>query len=237
MTSREPKLIVNVTRGCVVCERGMIADRAPARMRGLLGQAQLASGDGLLLDPAPSIHTAFMRFPIDAVFLNSELRVIKLVQRLGPWRAASARRAKAVLELPAGECARRDLNLGDQLAIVEPVRHCSRVLLVASDRRFRAVACALLSQRGCAVTTHDELTGVAELATRARADVVVIDASPSLTATAQAAASLDRLRRPVGVVAVADDPEQRLSTLPVRPKWGAFDALYLAIEQAREATR
>jgi uncharacterized membrane protein (UPF0127 family) len=53
MATREPKLILNVTRGNVVCERGVIADRALPRMRGLLGRSRLATGEGLLLTPAP----------------------------------------------------------------------------------------------------------------------------------------------------------------------------------------
>jgi CheY-like chemotaxis protein len=183
-----------------------------------------------------------MRFPIDAVFLDTDFRVVKLVQRLAPWRAASARRAKAVLELPAGECARRGLELDDRLVVLEhavesPAAARTRVLLVAPDRRFRAVASALLRRRGCSVTTHDDLLEVAELATRTGAEVVVIDATPSLTATAHAAAKLQRLRPPVAIVAVANEPHERLSALPVLPKWGSFDALYAAIEQAREGAR
>src|SRR5438067_442189 len=94
MASREPKLIINVTRGSVVCERGVIADGPLARMRGLLGRQRLPTGEGLLLRPAPSIHTAFMRFPIDAGFLDSSLRIIKLVERIPAWRTAAARRAQ-----------------------------------------------------------------------------------------------------------------------------------------------
>ena len=69
---REAKLIVNLTRGGVVCERGVIADRALRRMRGLLGRRTLPEGEGMLLRPAPSIHTAFMRFPIDARTTRTE---------------------------------------------------------------------------------------------------------------------------------------------------------------------
>jgi uncharacterized protein len=116
MRQPEPKLIVNLTRRSIVCEFGTVADRPIARMRGLLGRAALAKGEGLLLAPAPSIHTAFMRFPIDAVFLDSEFRIVKLEADLPPWRIASASRARAVLELSAGEIARRGLTVGQQLA-------------------------------------------------------------------------------------------------------------------------
>lgn len=101
--------------GSVVCERCVLADTALARMRGLLGRRELPSGEGILLRPASSVHMAFMRFPIDAVFLDRDLRVVKVAADLRPWRAAGSRRAKAVLEIPAGEAGRRGLTVGDRL--------------------------------------------------------------------------------------------------------------------------
>jgi uncharacterized membrane protein (UPF0127 family) len=86
-------------------------------MRGLLGRRALPSDEGLLLRPAGSIHTFFMRFPIDAVFLDGEGRVVRVVHSIRPWRAASARGARAVLELRAGECDRRRLQVGDVLEV------------------------------------------------------------------------------------------------------------------------
>jgi hypothetical protein len=109
------KPIINVTRGTVVCEGAILADRPLQRMKGLLGRDTLRPGDGLLLQPAPSIHTAFMRFPIDAVFLDSESVVVRVVHALAPWRAASAQRARSVLELAAGEGVRRGVKVGDWL--------------------------------------------------------------------------------------------------------------------------
>src|SRR5215217_1381124 len=90
--------------GEVVCGRCSVADTALSRMKGLLGRRSLECGEGLLLRPAGSVHTAFMRFPIDVVFLTGELEVIDVAARVPPWRAAGRRGAKAVLELPAGEC-------------------------------------------------------------------------------------------------------------------------------------
>jgi uncharacterized protein len=101
--------------GSIVCERCVLADTALARMKGLLGRRGLPSGEGILLRPASSVHMAFMRFPIDAVFLDRELRVVKVAADLRPWRAAGSRSAKAVLEIPAGEAGRRRLSVGDRL--------------------------------------------------------------------------------------------------------------------------
>lgn len=100
-----------------VCERVVLADRPLARMRGLLGRRALPQGEGLLLRPAGSIHTAFMRFPIDAVFLDAELRVVRIASDLPPWRAAAARGARAVLEVAAGESRRVGLAVGERLAL------------------------------------------------------------------------------------------------------------------------
>jgi uncharacterized membrane protein (UPF0127 family) len=101
--------------GSIVCERCVLADTALARMKGLLGRRELPSGEGILLRPASSVHMAFMRFPIDAVFLDADLRVTKVASDLKPWRAAGSRGSKAVLEIPAGEAGLRGLSVGDRL--------------------------------------------------------------------------------------------------------------------------
>jgi len=103
--------------GTVVCSRCIVAESPLARMRGLLGRRNLPSGEGLLLRPAGSIHTGFMLFSIDAVFLDRDDVVVKIATDLAPWRAAGARHARAVLELPAGECERRGLRVGDRLVL------------------------------------------------------------------------------------------------------------------------
>lgn len=84
-------------------------------MKGLLGRRELPSGEGIWLKPASSVHMAFMRFAIDAVFLDSDDRVVKIAKDLRPWRLAGSRGAKSVIELPAGEAKRRELKTGDRL--------------------------------------------------------------------------------------------------------------------------
>ena len=103
--------------GEIVCDRCVVADSPVSRMKGLLGRSELRPGEGLLLRPASSIHTFFMRFPIDAVFLDCAFRVLQISDELHPWRAASRRGAHAVLELPAGHSARRGLEVGDSLQV------------------------------------------------------------------------------------------------------------------------
>ena len=94
-----------------------MAARPLARMRGLLGRRSLAEGEGILLRPAGSIHTFFMRFAIDAVFLDQDLVVVGIERSLGPWRIASRGGAKAVIELGSGECERHGIEIGDALAV------------------------------------------------------------------------------------------------------------------------
>src|SRR3954447_22079095 len=101
----------------VVCERCAVADRPLARLRGLLGRSELPAGEGLLLRPSPSIHTWFMRFPIDVLFLDRDLRVLAVRPEVRPWRMAWQQGARAVLELAAGEALSRDIRAGDRLML------------------------------------------------------------------------------------------------------------------------
>lgn len=103
--------------GRVVCRNCAVADSVPTRLKGLLGRSGLGPGEGLLLKPANSVHTAFMRFPIDVVFLDRELEVLEVRESVPPWRMAARRGARAVLELGAGEARRLGIALSDSLRI------------------------------------------------------------------------------------------------------------------------
>jgi uncharacterized membrane protein (UPF0127 family) len=112
-------LSVRTEAGALLCERCEIAASPLARLRGLLGRAELAPGGGLLIRPSSSIHTLFMRFTIDVVFLAPGGRVLHVAAGLRPWRVASRRGACAVLELAAGECALAGVASGDTLVLEE----------------------------------------------------------------------------------------------------------------------
>jgi uncharacterized protein len=88
-------------------------------MKGLLGRRELAAEEGLLIRPAPSIHTFFMRFAIDAVFVSRDGEVLKVAANVRPWRTRSCRHAYAVLELAAGEAARRGIAVGERIHAAE----------------------------------------------------------------------------------------------------------------------
>jgi uncharacterized protein len=103
--------------GTPLCDRCSLADTPAGRLKGLLGRTGLERDEGLLLKPAPAIHTFFMRFPIDAVFVERDMRVVGVEPGLRPWRWAGRRRARAVLELSAGESERRGVRVGERLTL------------------------------------------------------------------------------------------------------------------------
>ena len=103
------------TDGTNVCTRCHLAVHPWSRLRGLLGRASLDRDEGMLFRPASSIHMFFMRFAIDAVFCDRDLVVLKVVPSLRPWRMASQRGAKIVIELAEGASA--GIEPGDRLAL------------------------------------------------------------------------------------------------------------------------
>ena len=111
---------VRTTEGVVVCRQCEFANTIVSRMRGLLGRRGLAAGEGLLIAPAPSVHTFFMRFPIDVVFLDKAQTIVKITHSLVPWRTAFARKAFATLELPAGTAVALGLEPGTALVFADP---------------------------------------------------------------------------------------------------------------------
>ena len=112
-------VILNQTRGTTVCEHAEVANNPWTRLRGLLGRDGLDPGHGMWITPSPSIHSAFMRFEFDAVFLDRDLRVVRVAERIPPWRARGAKGARSVLELAAGQAEARGVQVGDELAVTE----------------------------------------------------------------------------------------------------------------------
>ncbi len=116
-------IVRNPRTGAVLASRVERAATPLARIRGLLGRESLPDGDALLIEPCTSIHTFFMRFPIDAAFLSRDFRVIRAISHLKPWRATRFHpRAAMVVELPGGTLARTGTREGDllELASVDP---------------------------------------------------------------------------------------------------------------------
>ena len=88
-----------------------------SRSRGLLGRTSMGAEEGLWIVPCPMIHTLFMKFPIDVLFLNRDLKVVRVLEGLRPWRLSPwVLRAHSVLEL-AGGALMGSVVVGDQLEI------------------------------------------------------------------------------------------------------------------------
>ncbi|MFH1057837.1 MAG: DUF192 domain-containing protein [Pseudomonadota bacterium] len=105
----------NLSQARLVAGRVAPAHDLLPRIKGLLGRSGLDPDQGLWLAPCRQVHTLFMRFAIDVVFLDRRLRVVKVCRRLGPWRLSPlCWRAASALEMPAGAAAA--VREGDQLA-------------------------------------------------------------------------------------------------------------------------
>ena len=224
-------------------------------MRGLLGRDGLERGEGLLLQPAGSIHTFFMRFPIDAVFLDRGLRVVGLAPELAPWRVAARRHAHSVLELAAGEIEQRPVEVGERLCLLEPadaphrrdaaslesrrahenVPSRPRILLVGHDRRFLRVTAFLLAREGFDVQASYDAPRLLELVEAHGADVAVLEPDGSAVAV-RAIAALRALRPDVGLV-VVDDRRPMLGGEPTLPKWSELARLVEEIESVHNGAR
>ncbi len=113
-----PQQVRNATRDTLLSARLEKARTGAARRKGLLGRSGFAPGEGLWILPCESVHTFFMRFPIDLVYLDRALRVKKVRHRVGAWRVSACFTAHSVLELPAGTALATRTQPGDQLEIV-----------------------------------------------------------------------------------------------------------------------
>jgi uncharacterized membrane protein (UPF0127 family) len=234
--------------GQVLCERCVLADTLWRRMRGLLGRRELEPGEGIVLRPSWSVHTFFMRFAIDVVFVDADQIVSKVVGTLRPWRTATCRGARDVVELRAGECERLELTSGDRLAWAArtglrpaarrqltngagPDRAVSRnsrtrVLLGTGDDGFLRLARFLLARNHFDVQATKRLAKTVELVERHHSDVVVIDATGSLADAARTVAAMEAVHPDVGVVVVCDGEPPRWTTgLKVTEKWAALESL------------
>jgi len=107
----------NQTRETVLAEAAEVADTSAKRRTGLLKHKRLEPGEGLWIIPCESVHTFFMRFPIDLVYLDKDRKVRKVRHAVGPWRLSACLSARSVLELPAGTAERTGTKPGDELVI------------------------------------------------------------------------------------------------------------------------
>ena len=112
----------NTRNGRLLAERLEPAFDSETRRKGLMGREGLPPGSGLVIAPSNSVHTFFMRFPIDVVFVRRDGEVVKVRHAVQPWRVTGALGAFAVIELPAGTAATAELGPGDRLAVRPALR-------------------------------------------------------------------------------------------------------------------
>ena len=113
-------VLFDETTGVELASALELADTPLTRMVGLLGRSALHEGQGMRFEPGGAIHTMFMRFSIDVIFLDRDDRVLKLVHSLRPWRFARAGGTRALVELPAGTLEKLDIHPGDVVMVRPP---------------------------------------------------------------------------------------------------------------------
>jgi uncharacterized membrane protein (UPF0127 family) len=112
--------LVNQRTDAALADRVEVAVTRRDRRKGLLGRTGLDTSSALILAPCAAIHTMFMRFDIDAVFVDDMGLAVKVVREMSPWRIAIDPSAHAVVELAAGSLRDRDVNVGDRLYLMQP---------------------------------------------------------------------------------------------------------------------
>jgi uncharacterized membrane protein (UPF0127 family) len=110
------KIVVrNRTRNTILADAAEVADTSEKRRTGLLKHERLDPGQGLWIVPCESVHSFFMKFAIDLVYLDRDSRVRKIRHRMVPWRVSACLSAHSIIELPAGAVAASGTQAGDQL--------------------------------------------------------------------------------------------------------------------------
>ena len=109
----------NLRNGKELSNNVTVADSFLKRMKGLLGKKEMLNGEALWIKPCISVHTFFMKFPIEVVFLNKRNQVIATIRNLQPNRITGVYfKSTSVLELPTGVLETTDTRVGDEIEIL-----------------------------------------------------------------------------------------------------------------------
>lgn len=115
---RQAMKIINITRNSFVSDNCLMAATFFARFKGLMGKKIFKDGDALIIKPCNSIHTFFMNFPIDVIFVDNDWKAIYMMESFIPWKLSKIiPRSRAVIELPPGTIQKSGSSLGDVFCI------------------------------------------------------------------------------------------------------------------------
>jgi uncharacterized protein len=213
-----------------------------------MGRRRLSPGQGMVLRPAFAIHTHFMRFPIDVVFLDSDQVVIAIEKELKPWRTSSCRGAREVVELAAGECDRRGLEIGDRVAWAsrsaadvradntgspweDAEEPRGRILVVSRDPRFVKLARFLFEGRDLEVEELGTPEHLSDAILDPELDVVVLDGGTDVAAALRNANRSRALRPEVQIVVTAETGGKSPTGIRVFDRWNETEELLLDVER------
>jgi CheY-like chemotaxis protein len=202
----------------------------------------------MVLHPAFAIHTHFMHFPIDVVFLDSDQVVIAIERNVRPWRTASCRGAREVVELAAGECDRRGLEVGDRVAWAsrsvsdaradttgsmweEAPEPRARILVASRDPRFVKLARFLFEGRDLEVEELSAPDRVVDGVGDTEADVVVLDGGGDVASALRTANRLRAQRPELAVVVAADTGGRSPTGTRVFDRWNETEELLHDVER------
>ena len=108
----------NLSKNSEIAHTVMVADSLYLRLKGLLGESSIEPGKALWIHRCNNIHTWFMRFPIDVIFVDKKMIVKSKVENLKPWRLSlPVWRAYSVFEMAAGTLRTTQVAIGDQLYV------------------------------------------------------------------------------------------------------------------------
>jgi uncharacterized membrane protein (UPF0127 family) len=107
--------ISNLTRQVLLAHCVEVADHGATRRKGLLGRDALPAGEGLWIVPCESVHTFFMKFPIDLIYLDRNKKVKKVRNSVPPWRVSACLSAHSIIELASGTIKMTQTRPGDAL--------------------------------------------------------------------------------------------------------------------------